>query len=724
MDLIRKVIREEIKLIFEDTFDKEVWYHGTPDVRELEEDGGFTQRHIDIEYVDDIDEWNSIQDSMSEAREEGDDKEYHNLINKVGQLRKKSSIRKPIFVTDVYSVAKTYADPQRAFDFQNSVEKILKVHTKGDNGVTINAPGSRFRFIDIKNVKQGFVNAGVDGNKFDEVAAKLNYALGVKGGIKTNNIAALADWLGFDYVDVKGVLDSYNGGSTKSTVRMVLDPSDIEIIKNEGHDALYEFEQYINEVFNTINESDEQSPTFEWDIAKEKVDKSKIGVDTSKKAYKYLNWFLDKVKSLPKSIKLRLTKYVVMSLLFLLGATTINGIVSNRAPEISQNIAMAINASDEEVPNEEVPNEEVPNEEVTIKAPTTVSDSLVEFLKYEEGSVKDGGEPVLSAYDMGDGMITVGWGHAEKINDSNFRKGEKISYEKAKELFKEDVEGAKAGLDRLLGRWDEAGIKYEINQGMYDAMVSMIFNMGIGNFLKSDFIQLVKSGDYDEAASEILITNVSYPGHIPRREREKEMFASNIQTKKLAMNEVRRLVIKVLRENHNNTTIKNNDNSLSEFKDIIRESLNDEESKDVKEPIIAYHVSSAEFDKFDSSMAGSNLHMKSETDANGIFFTTDQWSIDWMKNNLNRSGKNAYVYGCNLKYKDPYTLNDFYSMINKSHGDEYGEILVGNSGEWNTFDRHTKEIIDDMLKLGKDSIVFDDFYVMFDSNQIEILDIL
>ena len=143
MDSIRKIIREEIKLIFEDTFDKEVWYHGTPDVRELEKDGGFTQRHIDIEYVDDIDEWNSIQDSMSEAREAGDDKEYHNLINKVGQLRKKLSIRKPIFVTDVYSVAKTYADPQRAFDFQNSVEKILKVHTKGDNGVTINAPGMK-----------------------------------------------------------------------------------------------------------------------------------------------------------------------------------------------------------------------------------------------------------------------------------------------------------------------------------------------------------------------------------------------------------------------------------------------------------------------------------------------------------------------------------------------------------------------------------------------------
>ena len=48
--------------------------------------------------------------------------------------------------------------------------------------------------------------------------------------------------------------------------------------------------------------------------------------------------------------------------------------------------------------------------------------------------------------------------------------------------------------------------------------------MGNGNFRKSDFIQLVKRGKFDEAAEKILTTNVTYNGHITRRQKEKEMF--------------------------------------------------------------------------------------------------------------------------------------------------------------------------------------------------------
>jgi len=219
-----------------------IWYHGTPDVRELQEEGGFTQRYIDIDYVDDIDGWKSTQDAMKLARESGNDEEYFELLKKAGTFRKKAKIRKPVFLTNVYSVAKTYADPQRAFDYQNSIEKVLKVKTKeGGKGVTISAPGSRFRFIDINNVKRGFLDAGVDVNDLDLAIEKLNFAVGVDSGIKTNSIAALADWLGFDYVDVVGVLDSYHGGSTKSTVRMVMDPNNIDIVRDGINESLRGF---------------------------------------------------------------------------------------------------------------------------------------------------------------------------------------------------------------------------------------------------------------------------------------------------------------------------------------------------------------------------------------------------------------------------------------------------------------------------------------------------
>ena len=374
-----------------------IWYHGTPDVRELQEDGGFTQRHIDIEYVDDIDGYRSTQDAMRVARESGNDEEYFKLLEKVGSFRKKAKIRKPVFLTDIYSVAKTYADPQRAFDYQNSVEKVLKVTIKPGKGVTINAPGSRFRFIDIDNVRRGFLEAGVDGDELDLDIDKLNFALGVDSGIRTNDIAALADWLGFDYVDVVGVLDSYHGGKTKSTVRMVMDPNNISIVKD--------------------------------------------GIDEGLKGF------------------------------------------------------------------------------------------------------------------------------------------------------------------------------------------------------------------------------------------------------------VRR---------------------------VIRESF----IEDISNEAIAYHVSPNEFSEFDSSLVGSRqgAHRKSEKDR-GIFFTKDQWSIDWMKDVIARDNVPSYVYKCKLTYNKPYTLNDFYSMINSFRGEGYGENLVKRVGNWNAYDSETEEILKDALGGGYDSIVFGDFIVVFDGGQVEILDV-
>ncbi len=49
-------------------------------------------------------------------------------------------------------------------------------------------------------------------------------------GIRTDDIAAIGNWLKFDCIDVVGVLDSYRGGKESSTVRMVLDPTKAKVI--------------------------------------------------------------------------------------------------------------------------------------------------------------------------------------------------------------------------------------------------------------------------------------------------------------------------------------------------------------------------------------------------------------------------------------------------------------------------------------------------------------
>ena len=50
------------------------------------------------------------------------------------------------------------------------------------------------------------------------------------GKMTAETLGIIAQFMGFDIVDVLGVLDSYHGGSIKSTVRMVFDPSRIKII--------------------------------------------------------------------------------------------------------------------------------------------------------------------------------------------------------------------------------------------------------------------------------------------------------------------------------------------------------------------------------------------------------------------------------------------------------------------------------------------------------------
>jgi lysozyme len=499
-----------------------IWYHGTPDVRNLENEGGFTKKYIDISFVDDIKAWKEKQEILKSTRERGDDDVYFKTLDTVGELKKYTKIRKPIFLTDVYSVAKTYADPHRAFDYQEAVEKVLKVKVKEGKGVTIIAPNSRFRFIDIEKVKNGFINSGVNKNELEEIIEKLNYAEGVDSGIRTDSIAAIGEWLGFDYIDVVGVLDSYRGGNTKSTVRMVFNPSDITIIKDN---VLKEFEEYINLHLRYLNESDEPSPTFEWDIAKEKIKKSQKHIKNTNEAKEYLKNFIQKIKNLPIKFKSRLIKIAIGFLFVFLGYNNTVEIVKEDIPELIEVV--------EEYLEEKV-------EEVQVfNAPTKSSIELKNFLKYEEGSIKHKGEPVLKAYKLGDGMITVGWGHAEKISKSKFKKGQIITKETAEELLNNDIKDAEKYLNNILNNWKEQGIQYDINQGMYDVMVSLIFNMGIGNFKKSEFIQLVKNGQYDLAKEKILTTNVTWPGHKPRREKESEMFDynNNLNKKLIALNE-------------------------------------------------------------------------------------------------------------------------------------------------------------------------------------------
>lgn len=215
-----------------------VWYHGTPDVRELEKEGGFTHRTISIQYIKDLETYYNLQSKMKKAREEGNEDTYFKYIDMVPKTYAHFKMRKPIFLTNDSSVAKTYTNPHRASDYQNSKEKLLKVNVTDGSVVTIIATGDRFRFIDLNKVKRGFLNAGISEENFNDVIKRFTYYQNTDKGIKTDTIAVLGEWFGFDYIDVLGVLDSYEGGSRKSTVRMVFEPKNIKVLNMNESDKI------------------------------------------------------------------------------------------------------------------------------------------------------------------------------------------------------------------------------------------------------------------------------------------------------------------------------------------------------------------------------------------------------------------------------------------------------------------------------------------------------
>ncbi|MFW6233667.1 MAG: lysozyme [Nanoarchaeota archaeon] len=147
------------------------------------------------------------------------------------------------------------------------------------------------------------------------------------------------------------------------------------------------------------------------------------------------------------------------------------------------------------------------------------SDDGIELIKGHE-------KLVLTAYALGDGMITIGYGHANPIESSPYKVGDKITKSEAYRLFKNDLKRKEDGVRRILLEWEKDGIDVKITQSMFDAMVSMAFNMGLGGLRRSEFIQYVKNQDYEVASELIKSTRINprFPGLKIRRSDESELF--------------------------------------------------------------------------------------------------------------------------------------------------------------------------------------------------------
>lgn len=265
--------------------------------------------------------------------------------------------------------------------------------------------------------------------------------------------------------------------------------------------------------------NDENPNEIVWDDIQQSIEYSVQRVNTVEKAKSYLNLLHSKFNKFPTNVKRKIYSIALVSLS---GVIISNMGEDNVLCDLNDDLKADIMSVNNLVTNKLKRGCDGSNTSESIR---TFSNGLVEFLKYEEGSARHKGKPVLVAYDIGDGMITIGYGHAERKRETDMIPGKTtITLQQADKLLNDDIEEAARYLNRILDKWDKRGIDVPITQGMYDSMVSMIFNMGIGNFRSSKFIQLVKSGELNKAKKIITKTAITYSGHVSRRNKESEMF--------------------------------------------------------------------------------------------------------------------------------------------------------------------------------------------------------
>ena len=117
------------------------------------------------------------------------------------------------------------------------------------------------------------------------------------------------------------------------------------------------------------------------------------------------------------------------------------------------------------------------------------------------------------------GLETIGYGHVISKNERHLRDAT-LTEAQALTLLKSDcLIAEKTVNDRVC---------LPLNQNQFDALVSLVFNIGGGAFLHSTLLKKLNAGDFISAAQEFLrwdkSANRTLPGLTARRREEHDLF--------------------------------------------------------------------------------------------------------------------------------------------------------------------------------------------------------
>ena len=118
------------------------------------------------------------------------------------------------------------------------------------------------------------------------------------------------------------------------------------------------------------------------------------------------------------------------------------------------------------------------------------------------------------AYVCPAGLWTIGYGHTDGVKPTD-----KIDPAQGEAYLRQDLEIVERCLNAL---------KLELNQNQYDALCSLIFNIGTGNFKRSTMLKYLQAKQYDKASAELLkwrkANGKVLKGLEARRKDEQELF--------------------------------------------------------------------------------------------------------------------------------------------------------------------------------------------------------
>lgn len=130
------------------------------------------------------------------------------------------------------------------------------------------------------------------------------------------------------------------------------------------------------------------------------------------------------------------------------------------------------------------------------------SQALIDYLERRERFIAT---PYLDAA----GIWTIGYGHVIRPHEK--KSLTHVTEEQAEQLMLADVAPAALYLDAI-----QANFKTPLSQHQFDALVSLIFNIGLRAFETSTILQRLREGDFAAAAAQfdvwVKITKVDRDG--------------------------------------------------------------------------------------------------------------------------------------------------------------------------------------------------------------------